>query len=204
VAVGGADAGTVQTDYVFDATTRPLTTTLPLTYTWQATDQVGSSHTALLTDSQAFSWQSPGIKTITVTAQNPLGLVTATHRIAIHYVPLSAVTIGEESRALMGRTTVLRASVSPPTATLPITYTWSPEPANGQGTANAAYTWQSPGVEQITVTASNPAGAASGSRPVTVYIPVYLPLLVKELSMSPGSRRGMKMSLLKTTPTRPV
>ena len=51
-------------------------------------------------------------------------------------------------------------TVSPPTATLPLTYTWSPIPDSGQGTETATYNWATPGPKTISVTVENVAGAA--------------------------------------------
>jgi hypothetical protein len=80
---------------------------------------------------------------------------------------------------------VFTATVAPPTANLPITYTWSPQPAAGQSSAVATYTWMTTGTKAITVTAENCGGAVS-SDPYTITIAappwryVYLPLVVKD------------------------
>jgi hypothetical protein len=80
---------------------------------------------------------------------------------------------------------VFTATVAPPTANLPITYTWSPQPAAGQSSATVTHTWMTTGTKAITVTAENCGGAVS-SDPYTITIAappwryVYLPLVVKD------------------------
>jgi hypothetical protein len=74
------------------------------------------------------------------------------------------------------------ASTSPPTATLPISYTWSPAPGSGQGTSQATYTWNSVGQKTIKVSVSNPVSTVSDTRTLLVGLPVevfniYLPSL---------------------------
>jgi hypothetical protein len=86
VGVTGPTTGTVDTAYTFIATVRPITATacpmtatLPITYVWQATGQSPVTHTGGLSDTTTFTWPTPGIQTITVTATNAGGAVTGTH-----------------------------------------------------------------------------------------------------------------------------
>jgi len=67
----------------FTATVEPISTTLPLTYTWQSDGQIPISHTSRLTDTIAFNWEIPGTYAITVTASNMAGSVMDTHVITI-------------------------------------------------------------------------------------------------------------------------
>jgi len=83
VNIDGPGAGMVNSLYTFTAAVAPLTATSPITYVWQTTDQLPITHTAGLTDAIAFSWGAPGLKTITVTAANALGPVTATHHLTL-------------------------------------------------------------------------------------------------------------------------
>jgi uncharacterized repeat protein (TIGR01451 family) len=64
------------------------------------------------------------------------------------------------------------AIVSPPNASAPITYTWAPEPASGQGTANAIYNWAEAGQHAVSVRAENCAAFDSDIRLVNVYTTV--------------------------------
>jgi len=85
VAIAGPTDGVIHARYTFTATVRPLTTTQPITYVWEATDQVSTTHSAVdgLADTTFFTWQTPGPKTVTVTVGNGAGLLSATHAITI-------------------------------------------------------------------------------------------------------------------------
>lgn len=74
--INGPSAGRINTDYSFVATVTPLTTTWPITFTWQASDQEAVTHVVSdLKDTVVFSWDVTGYKTITVTASNRTGTV---------------------------------------------------------------------------------------------------------------------------------
>ncbi len=60
-------------EYSFIATVSPVSTTLPITYVWQATDQAMVVNTGGLDNDVSFSWDDPGVKAITVTASNAHG-----------------------------------------------------------------------------------------------------------------------------------
>jgi hypothetical protein len=84
VVITGPITGVVETSYIFTATVSPAETTLPITYTWQATDQSLVAHSGGgLTDTVSFAWSVTGTKTITVTAENVADIVTTTHTIII-------------------------------------------------------------------------------------------------------------------------
>jgi hypothetical protein len=80
----GPSTGTVNTAYTFDADVLPISTTLPLTFTWMADEQTAVSQSVNgLMDSVSFTWTTTGTKTILVTAANSAGIVTDTHTIVI-------------------------------------------------------------------------------------------------------------------------
>lgn len=65
------------------------------------------------------------------------------------------------------------ATVSPPTATLPIAYVWratdqNPVSTVGGLTSTVTYTWTTPGPRAIVVTATNPVGAAAASHAINI------------------------------------
>jgi hypothetical protein len=64
---------------VFLATVSPVSVTLPLTFTWEASDHVMVTHNSGITDTSSYSWSNPGLKFITVTVSNPFGTVLGTH-----------------------------------------------------------------------------------------------------------------------------
>lgn len=92
VAISGPVMGIIQTDYTFIATVSPITTTLPITYAWWATEQSSVTRSGGLSDTIAFTWNTPGFQAITVTATNSWGTVTGTHVVTIGipklYLPL--------------------------------------------------------------------------------------------------------------------
>jgi subtilisin family serine protease len=68
-------------DVAYQLTTHvsPVTTTLPLTYTWQATGQAQVVHTTnSISDSMVYSWPAPGPQVVTVTVRNELGMLSTT------------------------------------------------------------------------------------------------------------------------------
>ncbi|HOT92846.1 MAG TPA: delta-60 repeat domain-containing protein [Anaerolineae bacterium] len=75
------------------------------------------------------------------------------------------------------------AVVTPINATLPITYTWSPDPWDGQGTARAHYLWTTTGTKTVTVTVENCGASVFNSKTVHLVIPaakIYLPLVLRK------------------------
>jgi PKD repeat protein len=69
--INGPTRGGVNAEYTFAAAVMPPKTTLPITYTWQATDQAEIvTCTNALSHSAKFSWSVTGTKTITITATN--------------------------------------------------------------------------------------------------------------------------------------
>jgi uncharacterized repeat protein (TIGR01451 family) len=83
VTLSGPTTGFTNTIYTFTATTSPITTTLPLTYFWQASGQAPLTHTGGLSNSTNFIWSIAGPQVITVTASNGGGSVMDTHNITL-------------------------------------------------------------------------------------------------------------------------
>ena len=74
------------------------------------------------------------------------------------------------------------AVVTPTDTTTPITYTWSPPPDSGQGSATVNYTWGIAGSQVITLTAENCGGTRTAMHAIEITaaeLHVYLPLVVK-------------------------
>jgi hypothetical protein len=90
--ITGPVTGTVGIPYTFDVAVGPGTATLPITYVWQATDKAPVTHAGGgLSDAITFAWDTPGPKTITITATNIVGTVPDTHLITIHQSPGSTI-----------------------------------------------------------------------------------------------------------------
>ncbi len=77
VAIDGPDTGLVGSPYACIAMTSPIT------YLWQATGQSPVVHVGGFSDSMSFVWDTPGAKTITVTATNVAGSVLHTYAVDI-------------------------------------------------------------------------------------------------------------------------
>jgi|GEM_PF-1320459 len=164
VDLSGPTGGYSGVTYSFDTAAGPPTATTPITYVYRAGGQAAVTHTNDLQDAVGFTWAAPGAYTITLDATNCGGSASDTHTIVIAGPPPCAAVTGV---ALTGPTTGLvgvpcsfAAAAAPPTATVPVTYTWH---ADGQSTIThtndlhdgAAFTWGYTGTYLLTVTAVN-------------------------------------------------
>jgi hypothetical protein len=190
VDIAGPAAGIVQADYTFTATVNPSTSPQPVTYTWQATGQAPLTHAGRgLNDTATFNWDTPGPKTIDVTATNADGTLTNTYEVSITYAPPTRVDVTGPMTGTVDTACTLNAAVSPITATQPITYVWQatgqPSVTHPGGELNDAvtFTWNVTGTKTISVTATNAGGAASNHYFVTInetsQRTVYLPLVIR-------------------------
>lgn len=59
-------------------------------------------------------------------------------------------------------------TLTPITATAPISYTWGPDPASGQGSALSGYQWPALGWQTITLTAANCGGVVTATHAIEV------------------------------------
>lgn len=87
------------------------------------------------------------------------------------------------STLYIGTSYTFQAVITPTDATRPITYTWSPAPQTGQGTATATYRWSTPETYTVTLTAENCGGVVEATREFTIkaqdMFTVYLPLVLR-------------------------
>jgi hypothetical protein len=84
VTISGPPPGLDQTEYNNSATIAPNTTSLPITYQWQASQQRHVFHANVVsTDMITFTWPVTGTQAITVFASNAAGSVSDTHTIAL-------------------------------------------------------------------------------------------------------------------------
>jgi uncharacterized repeat protein (TIGR01451 family) len=105
VTVTGPREGMVGQVYNFTATVGPVTTTLPLTYTWRATERHTNTHASQssLQDVTYMYWFTPGVKLITVTVTNITGTVTGTHAITVSQ-PAYSLTVHIVGQGVVTRT----------------------------------------------------------------------------------------------------
>ncbi len=181
--VAGPSAGIVQTSYIFRANLSPSSASPPITYTWSPAPASGQG-----TDSARYTWSTTGTHIISLTAQNCGGSQIDAHTITISQtepgcpIPLSDVTIDGPTTGYVDAAYTLNASLTPTDATPPISYTWSPEPASGQGTGSARYTWSATGTYTISLTAQNCGGSRTDSHQISITAAgyhVYLPIIVR-------------------------
>jgi len=96
--------------------------------------------------------------------------------------PVTDVGITGPTVGLTNTLYTFNAVITPPAATTPITYTWSPPPNAGQGTASAQYQWATPDVYTITLAAENCGGSDTATHAITIVDEgwiIYLPLIMK-------------------------
>jgi hypothetical protein len=84
-------------------------------------------------------------------------------------VAISARTLGEIDTAY-----TFSAILTPVEATPPMTYTWSPAPLTGQGSATATYRWSATGVYGVSVEAENCGGGRSATHDIRILLPSEL------------------------------
>lgn len=158
----------------FVATALPLTATYPLTYSW---DNGSLGPTAL------YSWTVPGSHTLAVTVANACGQARGAFTVSVFCQALQELGVRGPSRLPVGQVGLYTATYAPPTASLPLTFTWD----NGLIGAVAPYSWTTPGTYTLVVTGSNLCSELVAGREVVVEGPLYrtyLPLLVRGDSLS--------------------
>lgn len=161
VQISGPTVGKSSDAYTFTTTISPTYASLPVAYTWMPTP------TQQYTDTALYEWSEGGVYTITVTATNKHGSTSNTHNITVTN-QLSAVTITGPGVGLINATLAYTANITPSFVTKPITYTWTPEPANGQGTASASYSWTTPTSDTIRVEVTNRDATVTGRYTVSI------------------------------------
>ena len=197
VQVSGIPTATVGSSVVFTATVAPSDATLPITYTWTATDQAPQTQvldnpTAVL----SYTWDTAGTKQVQVQATNAAGSVVSTDTTITISAPTTPIAVAQialdgADSGVLSSSYSFTATVSPITARVPITFTWQ---ADGQATftttlaaqqSSMRYMWLVTGTQRITVTAFNGIGApVSASRTIAIRsgaagsTTIYLPFVV--------------------------
>ncbi len=160
-ALTGPASGSPNLDYDFTASAFPVTATLPVTYVWQASGYPTITQTAGLSNTQSFNWTLSGTQEVTVTVSNPVSsLVRSLNVIIVPYVPLADAILTGPTSGKPYLAYAFTASVTPLTATLPVTYVWQ---ASGYPTITQTvglsdtqtFSWATNGSKVVTVTVSN-------------------------------------------------
>jgi hypothetical protein len=183
VSIFGLDSGYINIEYTFTAQPDPANATEPITYNWSTDGLVSGQGTT----STIYSWDTSGVFAVSVIAENCDGSASADHTITLSEQPpscdvaIAGVIIDGPAMGDKGIDHTFTASVTPSSATLPISYTWSTDSlVNGQDAVSATYRWSQPGVYDVAVNAGNCGGSANDTHSIEVgqkY--VYLPIVLR-------------------------
>jgi CSLREA domain-containing protein len=165
VTISSPMTGLVGESQAFTALVEPISTTLPITYTWQADGQLPITHTGGITDTAFFTWELPGVYTVAVQAVNLFGVVSDTHTIDIADVPISGLVVFNDSPTLLGNATTLSATV---TSGSNIIYSWDFGDGETGGGAVVMHTYPAVDLYTATVTATNSANLLTATTLVTI------------------------------------
>lgn len=153
-----------------------LSTTTNASGDYTLTTILTGTYTPTPTLSGASLW--PLTRTVTITStdvrgQDFTGMITPTD------VMITGPLIGP-----IGTAYTFTAAVRPVTATMPLTYIWTPAPNSGPSMAVATYTWMSEGDKTISVTAENVGGTISSTHVIAIgeQYHIYLPLVLCQFS----------------------
>lgn len=186
VGLSGPASAQVNEVLTFTASYTPANATLPISYTWLS-DGLASGQG---TDTAVYHWPIAGQYQVIVSAVNCGGSDNASQVVNITSpatctVPLAGVDIIGPTSGPPGNYT-FAAEISPTTASLPVTYTWSIAGlVSGQGSSQASYTWTTTGAKSISVTATNCGGTVNNSHTVVIgtapeiWHYIYLPIVVR-------------------------
>ena len=174
IEISGEEGGLIDESLSFTATVSPNDATIPITYTWEATDLPTVVHVGDIADEVDFTWDEVGSKAITVTASNAGGSVMDTHMVEIEQI-IPIVSLSGPVTSLIGEENVFTATVVPEEVTQPITYTWHASDqvliTHTMGLSDTVhYVWDEPGVKVITVSATNRYGSTNDSQTISVGI----------------------------------
>ena len=132
-----------------------------------------------------YNWPQTGTKTVSITATNLGGTVTATRLITLTDVPITGLVARNSSPTAPGRSTILSATVSTGTN---IGYAWALGDGQAGSGQTVTHTYPAPGNYRAVVTASNPVSVLTATTYVTVAnSDIFLPALVKGYACSPDA-----------------
>jgi hypothetical protein len=144
-----------------------------LTYNWDLGD--GSNDSGQVV---AHTYPGVGSYTAVVTVSNSFSLLTATTTVTVFCQPVLTVEVTGSTFLFVGENGVFTATHSPPTATIPLTFTWD----NGTVGPTATYSWATPGTYTLAISGSNLCGSTGATFTVQVLPPppqyVYLPIIL--------------------------
>ncbi len=92
----------------------------------------------------------------------------ATSLITLCAQPLSSVKLNSPTSINPGTEITVTMNITPASASTPISYTWVPQPASGQGSSAAHYSWDIPGSYIIHGTAANCGNTVAATKTINV------------------------------------
>lgn len=151
----------------------PLTTTVPLDYAWTSAEQAPIQHTRGLTDTVSFAWETPGEKTVAVSASNSAGTVQSSTDLTIE-IPVSGVSASADQGSRPGLGASFAAQLAAGTGP---TFSWDfGDGATGSGMASE-HVYAQPGVYTVTLTAANHVSQGQAVLQLHASAEIFLPLL---------------------------
>lgn len=179
--INGPASGVVNTPYQFTVDVTPPSTTTPLTYTWEATGQTPIVHSGDLNDAVTFTWSTPGVKTVVVTAANAAASVSDTLTIDVTSAVIAptSVSLSGPDHGMGDTSYTFTAQVSPANATTPLTYEWSAtdqtDVVHTSGLSDAvSFSWSSAGIKTVWLTVSNGAGSVTQSTAIHIEVTYHI------------------------------
>jgi uncharacterized repeat protein (TIGR01451 family) len=135
----------------------------------------GSGRTAIMSPTVTFGPDAVGVYNIEFRVDNPDGEIQDDDVLGqITIVPqecpfaVTGVTLSGPDTVIANTDYTYTAEIAPLNATGPITVTWAPEPASGQGTTTAVYNWPTAGEQFVFVGVENCGSFAGGVKPVRI------------------------------------
>jgi hypothetical protein len=148
----------------------PAYTGQAITYTWSPAELAQVSHSGQgQSDSAAFAWQAPGVKTVPLLVTGASLSAGTTRAVLVFDTTVDGPTKGDP-----GATYAFNAGVLPNDAKLPVSYRWQATGQadvvhNGLGTSDSvSWSWSTLGSKAITVTATIAGEPASASLAIAI------------------------------------
>ncbi|MCB0036597.1 MAG: DNRLRE domain-containing protein, partial [Anaerolineales bacterium] len=169
--------------YTYDVTISRVNASGPFSYTWTSPGQPTYD-----TPTAAYSWDTAGSKTVSVTVENCAGPSSNNRTTLVSEpdpacpTPLTGMTVTGPNETRPNYTVPLNILTTPLEATAPFTYTWQATGFAGTNTSTTdlyydsrIYNWTNSGPVEVTVTAENCGGKFTRRHLVNVIAESALP-----------------------------
>jgi len=174
LSLSGPLTATVGSVYTFTASVTPPDASLPVTYTFQATDQAPAQMVGGTQAGITYTWDAAGVRQLQVSAENLAGLVTATHTITITDLPIGGLVATNDGPTRLGSPTTLSASIQSGSG---VSYAWDFGDGESGSGAVVTHTYLAPGTYTAKIIAGNTAGSVQAATTVEVFVPLFLPFV---------------------------